>query len=132
RRVPQEFFGDPRVGVGVFAASVQLCAAHVALPTCDGKGDDDSVTNGQLAHATAHLHDLPHELMTQHVSLLQGRDESVVQVKVGATNGSARHSHDDVVRVQNLGFRNVDYADLPFMVKTVSLHRHRGWFQILG
>ncbi len=122
RRVPPQRGRDGGVGVRVLAEGGLAFDARRARAARDGEGDDDPIPDAEVLHPRADLYHLPHELVPEHVALLHGGDEAVVEVQVGAADGGRRHADDRVALVQDPRIGDLDDVDLLLAEPAVRFH----------
>ena len=97
--VAKDLIGHVLVAVGALADGEIAAPALIALTADDGEGHHHTVTDLELFVRRADLHHFAHELMAHDVAVLHAGHEAVVQVQVGAADGTGRHFDDGVAGV---------------------------------
>jgi hypothetical protein len=110
------------VGVGAVAAGKQALLAEPTLPTTDGEGHDDPVTNLEVRNLGSQFDHLAHVFMSEDVSTLHGRLVPVKEMKVGATDGAGRDLDNRVARMLDRGIGNRVYPNVAFSVPAKCAH----------
>src|SRR5919202_1139274 len=123
-RVAEHLLGDPRVGVGVLAARVELRGAGAAGAARDRERDDDPVPDPQLRRVDVgpDLDDLAHEIVAHDVAVLHRRDVPVQQVQVRPADGGRGDPDDRVAPVEDPRVGDVADLDLVAPCPAVGLH----------
>ena len=99
-----------------------MLLAKETLAARDDKRDHDSLSHFEFLVARAHLNDLSHEFMTQHISRFHRRNRMIVEVQIGSANRGGRDLDDGVPGVDYLRIRNRLHADIMFTVPSQCAH----------
>src|SRR5262249_45202202 len=76
RGIPEHFFCDPRVRVGVVAQGPELSLAEEAFAAGDGEGNHHAISTLQVLDPPADLFDRAHELVAQYVARFHRRNKA--------------------------------------------------------
>jgi hypothetical protein len=104
------FCGHGPVGIGGVTECEEPLLAEPAGAAGNDEWHHDAIPYPQVCNAGPHLHDFSPRLMAEHVSFLHARHDAVVEMKIGATNGSRCDADNDIAWI--LDFRIRDSLDL--------------------
>ena len=121
-RVTPELFRLFLIRVGAFAARIKSPLAEEAFAAGDGEGDHHAVAHLQLLIGGSNLHHFAHRLMAKDVPLFHGRNNSVEDVQVGATDRASRHLDDGISAVLDLRIGHSFTSNVILAVPSESAH----------
>src|SRR5205085_1703228 len=119
----KHLLSHPRIRIGVFTKRKHLLLAEETVSTSDRKWHNHAIADFQVVHLSTELNYFPHEFMAEYVAFLHCRNESVVEVQVGAADCCRRNFYDRIALVEDLRVRNLLHAHCCFAVPTVGSHR---------
>src|SRR5690606_2301665 len=106
----------------VVAQRRQALLAVPAAAARDERAHDHAVTGAVARDGRAHLADLAHELVAQHVACLHERDVAAEQVQDGALRYRQPHLHDHVLVVEQARVLDPPGLDLVHAGPAQGLH----------
>jgi hypothetical protein len=120
--VTENLVGHLLVAVGALADGKIAATALVALAANDGERNDDPIADGKLLVSRTDLDNLAHEFVTHDVTGLHARHEAVIEMKVRAADGAARHLDDGIPRLLDLRVGDRVAADVGLAVPAERAH----------
>src|SRR5688572_20400967 len=120
--MPEHLFSHPSIRIRVLTKREHLAPARETAAASNRKCHDDSVAFAQVSDLTAGLDDFTHEFVTQDVTGFHCGDEAVIQMQIGAADGSRCDSNDRVFLIQYLGIWHLLDPDVPEAIPNSCSH----------